>query len=199
VEIPAQTARAMQSVDIRLDDGTVVGSIVIPEGVTGRDSNADDYLFTIKATLVEDPQTQAREGRRIMSAVADITLDSPTLGSLNQLAKPLKICLQADEENDYCLSYRSDPSDEWKCEDQCLEKKDNAYCGQTDHLTSFALLLGQGVKDCSDSADRLFIWLSVGFIGGALILVLVAVISMEIYLRVASKRRSEFLRQIASE
>lgn len=202
VIIPARppTSRTIQAVDIKLEDGSVVGRLEIPEGVTGKDPREDDYSFAVRASTANDLDRNVRGGRQLSSAIADITLQSPTLGSLSQLAKPLKICLQGDQNKEYCLSFRNDPSEEWKCEDQCLDEEEgNSYCGYTDHLTSFALLLGRGVRSCDDEKDRLYIWLSIGFITGAIILVVAVVISLEIYLRVASKRRSNFLRQIGSQ
>ncbi len=42
--------------------------------------------------------------------------------------------IQVDDESDtVTLGYLNDKN-EWKCEDECLEKKDNEICGETDHL-----------------------------------------------------------------
>ena len=40
----------------------------------------------------------------------------------------------------------SGPKAEWKCQDNCLKKKGKQLCGQTDHFTNFAVLLGGSVS-----------------------------------------------------
>lgn len=46
-----------------------------------------------------------------------------------------------------CLAFFDETTSKWACQDPCLEKKNDQLCGQTDHLTSFAVLLTGGHDD----------------------------------------------------
>ena len=95
-------------------------------------------------------------------------------------------------EQDQCLGFLNDQG-EWECEDPCLESKGDQLCGQTTHFTNFALLLGgaAGATGCgSGNFEYTLTYLSVGFIGGALLCILVAMILIEIRFRFRARHRS---------
>ena len=48
---------------------------------------------------------------------------------------------QMKKGNKVCLSYYDERAAKWKCQDECLTSANNLLCGQTPHLTNFALLL----------------------------------------------------------
>lgn len=67
-----------------------------------------------------------------------------------QPLQPVTICLATPptlQDKGACLAYWDSAAakPEWKCQDQCLTSVgDNLLCGQTDHFTNFAILLGGG-------------------------------------------------------
>ena len=65
-----------------------------------------------------------------------------------------------------------------------------------DHLTSFALLLGAGNRDC-DGTNATLAWISLGFVLGALCLICIAVIVIEVYVQVHRHQQARFLRSLA--
>ena len=98
----------------------------------------------------------------------------------------VEICLNTTDNSDKaCLSYYDVKSNEWKCEDKCLNSKKGQYCGKTDHFTSFAILLDStgGGDSCSGEVDHTFAWLSLGFILAALVLFLVLAVIKDISVR----------------
>ena len=78
-------------------------------------------------------------------------------GEIIQPQEPVKICLLADRQQageDACLGFLDERgSGQWKCQDRCLQEKNNLLCGDTDHFTNFALLLtGGGGGGCGKSS-----------------------------------------------
>ena len=136
-----------------------------------------------------------------MSAILNITLLDSQGHSITQLDSPLIICFPLPDNAQIdpwrvCLSYYNEPKDKWICEDKCLTtaasnasksgpKGGNLLCGQTDHLTNFALLLiGPEEEDpCQSGKDNTLTWISVGFAGGAILAVAFSVFLLEIYFR----------------
>ena len=99
--------------------------------------------------------------RLVVSPVFDINLFSPN-GDLIQPTDSVEICFGVDSnlnEEDYCLGFIDESSNppKWVCQDECLRKDSNQVCGETDHFTSFALLLNGGGGGCgSSNADLIF-------------------------------------------
>ena len=94
---------------------------------------------------------------QINSQVVNITV----IGSA-EITSSLQICLLANQtsKKDACLGYIDEKDDppQWKCEDRCLTKQSgDYYCGDTKHLTSFAILfegIAKGSGDnCGDERD----------------------------------------------
>lgn len=73
-------------------------------------------------------------------------------------------------------------------------------CGETDHLTSFALLLkgdGSGFGDCDDNEDYLIAWLSLAFVAFALVIFFIFVIVFESRMAYRNYRRERLLSSIS--
>ena len=84
-----------------------------------------------------------------------------------------------------CLSYFDESTQEWKCEDSCLEKNDQGqYCGSTAHFTSFAILLQGKKNDCNkdeDELDQVVGYLSIAGVSMAIIFIIGSIVIYEIY------------------
>lgn len=203
VSAPADGTRPKEAIlDITLDDGRLVGSIIVPPALLGGvDPAVSQVMLGAQTVLLDSAARRVNGNRRIGSVVSDITLSSPA-GLITRLSEPMKICFQpsADEDNsERCLGYYDEDAMKWKCEDRCLSKEeDGSYCGTTGHLTSFALLLGAGAEDCNSDLNSVLAWISLGFVLGALCLIALAVVVIEVYVRVQQRRQKIFLRKLAS-
>ena len=97
-----------------------------------------------------------------MSPVVDVTV----IGDFGSAT----LCFDTDtgKTSDSCLAYYDTKKEMWICQDKCLRKNsNNQICGETDHFTSFAILLGGGIGDCTDDSYAYV----TGSFGGDLILV----------------------------
>lgn len=75
------------------------------------------------------------------------------------------ICLTVDSKESTqsaCLAFYNEKTTTWECQDPCLTPNKDQLCGKTDHLTSFAILLGtrSDSETCSSG--------SIPFVGGVL-------------------------------
>ena len=112
---------------------------------------------------------------------------------ITQLDSPLIICLTPSNSTkkgeSQCLSYFDEKKEKWKCQDECLTTtRDNQLCGQTDHLTNFALLLsgnsGGGGHPCrSDSQSFVLSWASLGLVAVAVLIVAIFALIIEVCIR----------------
>ena len=80
---------------------------------------------------------------------------------------------------------------------------DSHYCYYSllGHLTSFALLLSgrQSNDPCaSDNENYLFSWISLGFIAGAILFTLCAVIALEVRVQMRRRHRAQVVSLISS-
>jgi len=127
------------------DDGDAVLSV--PPGAL-----PVDVASTIKT--VESTEVDAQRS----SQIVEVTLFDADGNEISQLDEPVTVCLKADtsKAGDGCLGYYDETSKTWKCEDECLKSNDDLLCGQTDHFTSFAILLGGsgGGKGPCDDDDK---------------------------------------------
>jgi hypothetical protein len=146
----------------------------------------------------------------LRSVVVNITLQEVGK-SISQLLSPLTICLALSNDTKknekVCLSFYDPSSDKWKCEDKCLTTINskgadhadwqNLLCGETDHLTSFALLLlGKEEEDqnlCQTSRSETLAWISMGMVAGAILAVALGVIIIELYIRWKHYRFNQFI------
>merc|ERR1711988_436945 len=151
------------------DSGDISGRLTIEQGDDGAQRLAD-------------------RNDNVVSTI--VNLDGDIEGSI-------ELCFWVDEENverdDTALSYYDETDDCWKEEDSELEErgsremngtKQTLVCGETDHFTSFAVLLGanagqDGVCGSDDNAadiDYLILILSASSIGVAIVTVIIILI-----------------------
>ena len=168
--------------------GDLVGRTTLPSELNGS-SNATlsiTYVSNIPANL---------SNQQLGSTILDITPFDGTGNPVTQLANPLTICLEPPatigSHERVCLSYYDERKSKWVCEDRCLTntgKKEGLFCGETGHLTNFALLLSGGAAESSDpcvsvSHDNILPWVSLGLVGAAIIIVGLSTIFIEGYTR----------------
>ena len=86
-------------------------------------------------------------------------------------------------------------SNTWVCEDECTEKSDGLICGETNHLTSFALLLqGKGNSGrCDSSEDYVFAWLSMALLILAILIIIICVLLNEVRFRLIYRRKKRIM------
>ena len=65
-----------------------------------------------------------------------------------------------------------------------------------DHLTSFALLLAGGNRKCDGEYDQTLLWVSVGFVAGALLLICISVLLIELYFTIRRVRRRQLVHRL---
>lgn len=129
------------------------------------------------------------------STIVDITIFDFDGNSITKLPDTLTICLKEEKTNDeICLGYFNIERGEWECEDKCLSRKNGQYCGTTDHLTSFALLL-QGKKggECDNSDDFVFAWISMGLIILAILIICVFVMLNEVRYILLERKKTRIM------
>ena len=172
----------------------VTGLLVASPDLTNR-RNA-----ILTASLFERNPEFSFNQQELVSAVINITLSDGQGNSVTQLDSPLTICLVPSnstiKSDEACLGFYDVEKGRWKCEDKCLATisskglssdtlKENLLCGQTSHLTNFALLLqGNEAKDpCQTDSDNTLAWTSLGMVAGALLLVGLSVLVIEVHYR----------------
>jgi len=117
-----------QTVELISNDGSSIGTIFVPDNLAGTSNsfvlNVDfgtNIPFIFNGVLG--------------SAIIDITLLDSSGKEITELNEPLEICLFSQDERDNedtCLSFFNTNTQEWECEDECLEKNENGLlCGET--------------------------------------------------------------------
>ena len=136
----------------------------------------------------------------IGNIIVDINIYDLEGNSISKLPDLLKICLKEEKRNDdnICLSFFNTKTEEWECEDECLSREDNQYCGTTDHLTSFALLLTGKTSNsnCSSEDDYVIVWISLAFVGFAIIVFMIVAMVAEFRIRWKRRKLDIFLRNL---
>ena len=95
------------------------------------------------------------------------------------------------------MSYYDETKAKWECEDKSLvTTKDGLLCGETKHLTNFALLLTGGPDQ--SSPDSTISWVSLGLVAGAIVIVALSSIVVEIRIRHYRRRQEALLKLLAS-
>lgn len=168
------------------ENGERVGSVSLPSDISG--------------TLVVSSDTTAEVIDDVVSLVLDVTVVGGSGELITSFDDPIELCFQTNEsEGDVCLGFYND-NEEWECEDYCLESTSEGVCGETNHLTSFALLLdssaGSDDKCGSASTDYMYVYLSVGFVLFAVIVVVIGALIGEYRLRARLKGREQSFRSI---
>mmetsp|Transcript_855 Transcript_855/g.3125 ORF Transcript_855/g.3125 Transcript_855/m.3125 type:complete len:983 (-) Transcript_855:50-2998(-) len=168
-------------VEVINDNDDLIGVITVPGEV-----------FPDGGTIVVNPVDNPSEtGLQPISPIFDITIFDRNGDVVRSFGRDLEICIATpalDQADDICLGFFDEGKQEFVCEDPCVEEEDDQLCGTTDHLTSFALLLGGGeggttTCDGDDGTDLLFTWLSIAFISAALVIVIIALVIIEIKVR----------------
>ena len=172
-------------------NGESAGSLYVPSGLSSQENTTLAITFT---TNVPDSFSDQQLGGIIL----DITLTDSEGRPITQLDTPLVICLaqsnttKLEKGQSPCLSYYDERKDKWTCQDECLNNagQGSLYCGRTDHLTNFALLLsgssGKSDPCVSQSVDNTLAWASLGLVVGAILIVALGVIAIEIRVRLHS-------------
>ena len=190
-------------VTLTSEEGGPVVTLSVPAGLT----SAGVGQISVQFARERDSYVVEEDGSStIKSAVVDITLvvDGQVI---TQLDEPLEICLTFSEgqvppsREELCLSYFDVLRQEWRCEDLGLTlNAEGQFCGETGHLTSFALLLGGDTGSSGEYFPQSTIaWISLGFLVGALVFVIFGVVAVE--LRYLKKRREDHVmyRQLGSK
>lgn len=175
-----------QQVTLSSDDSGPVVTLSIPGSLS---DGARQSTIDVQFARERDPLDGGESV--VQSAVVDITLivDGQVV---TQLSEPLEICLTFPDplvvppEQDLCLGYFDVSQQEWVCEDLRLTPNDaqGQLCGLTGHLTSFALLLGGDTGSSGEYFPQSTIaWLSLGFIAGALVVIVLATGLIEVRFR----------------
>ena len=180
--------------DLNTPNGESAGSLFIPQ-LSGQENTTLTITFSTNV-----PQNFF--GQDLGGTILDITLTDSEDQPITQLDTPLVICLalpndtKIDKGKTPCLSYYDERKAKWRCEDECLTNpgKENLFCGKTDHLTNFALLLSgsggnEGNDPCSsESHDNTLAWVSLGMVAGAIVIVALCVVLVEIRIRLETRR-----------
>lgn len=171
-------------VTIQGQDGQQLGIINTEGSFTG------EGLLIIRSAPEELIDQVGTDG--VASAIVDITV----VGNDGKEKQPnglLELCLRiynsTDADKKLCLSYIDESVNppEWKCQDECLTQiSPTFWCGKTNHLTNFAVLLtgrndqNKRLKDCSDNGEYYifgyWIYDAILALGIAGIVVLIAVV-----------------------
>jgi len=179
--------------------GEQVGQVDVPGGLLEGGSPGS----VLSIALVSNVST-TRYRNQVGSVLLDLTIRDDRGVPITQLKESMTICLQESQSynlDDACLGYYDTQHGIWRCEDTCLQKQDSGLCGKTSHLTSFALLL-QGNADgdpCGGSRSYVITWVSVAFIGAALLVVIGFALIIELRIRWRRIQRNSLVRNLSSK
>lgn len=158
-------------VSLNLEDGGGnEATVIIPENVV---PGGDDLGFDLAVSYDSG----------ILSVILTRSDTGEPITSLNE---PIELCLgelRGEDTNDVCLGFFDEETGDWECEDCSVQHRGASTCGQTDHLTNFAILLNSNDRSqkCETDSDLLFAWLSLGFVLAAIILIIIAIALIELW------------------
>jgi len=168
--------------DVRTEQGDFVGRVTIPPSSGGAVlvlNKASKDVFYIDA---------------IASDVVDINVVDNNGSMISEFDdEDVEVCFATSDydEGDVCLGFFN-VDRRWECQDFCLSSKkgdtgDDMLCGNTDHLTNFALLLSPEAgttSRCGSSSDDLtYAYWSLALVGVAIIVIAAVVIARELFHR----------------
>ena len=197
VQINPSSVSSNLAVELINSREDLLGILLVPPLLTSQPNT------TLAAFDVD--RGNSSNGQALVSSILEITLVDNEGTFVTQLDSPLTICLALANETKkterICLSYYDEQRGKWRCEDNCLvtnrTREDNLLCGQTDHLTNFALLLsakGSQADPCqSNQADTTLSWLSFGLILGSILLVSLCGLVIELQIRYRRYKRQKFI------
>jgi len=110
----------------------------------------------------------------------------------------IELCFLVEEDEDEdtaCLGFYHEPSGEWECEDNCPKRlKSNELCGDTNHLTTFSILLdstGNENSPCGGSSagvDLVLTWVSAGMVLCFCCMSVLVTVAYEVHIRQKKRR-----------
>ena len=180
------------SILIENSNGNIVGSV---SNIFNENENNQNLEVIIK--IIDSPSIIPPRGT---SDVVDISVFDENGNPITKFNNNIEICLQSSiydddsDKNKECLSYFDESKQEWICEDRCLKSKsNNMQCGDTDHLTNFALLLdtGGGNGDPCDSDDNkipVLFWVSIGCIIFSILFIMFSMVLIQIRYYIRNKQ-----------
>ena len=178
-------ANITQPVLVMFPETGPAGGLYIPPQMASQPNSSLSVAVGLPSLLSQQPG----------SVVVDINMVDGNGVPITQLEAPLIICFVPpnNTKSNYCLGYYSVRDAKWVCEDECLlSNKNGLWCGQTDHLTNFALLLSsvnKGQKESnpcqSVSQSDTLAWISLGLVIGAILWVALGILAIEVYYRTA--------------
>ena len=173
----------------------VVGALLVPLELS------NEANTTLTTSLLSDSISE-NPNQLVASIVLNITLSDRKGNSITQLTTPLTICLALSRPEKkgkrVCLGYYNEYQRKWRCEDECLTsvvtkdtkasrgtKSEILLCGETNHLTNFALLLTGSDREypCQSSQGKSLAWISLGMVGGAVVAFVCSVLVIEVHFR----------------
>ncbi len=112
---------------LALADGSA--TVTIPAGAVGK-----KRTFSATAVMPNGKVAFGSHGVSVMPS--------------GKFKKAVEVCLRVDEGvsdlEGACLGFFDEKHGEWRCEDETLETREDTLCGDTDHFTTFAILLRGG-------------------------------------------------------
>lgn len=168
--------------EVRNQEGKEVGRVTVPGDSGGA------------VLVVNQASSDVRLVEEVVTDVVDVTIVDGSGNVLDTFdGDDLEVCFSTEDfdTDDVCLGFYNDDGT-WECQDYCLSTTsgtdgEDLLCGNTPHLTNFALLLsdeaGSESRCGSSSIDFLFVYLSVAAVCLAMIIVFIAVAARESYLR----------------
>jgi len=171
------------------EDGEEVAQITVPDGVDG--------------VVVVTKNDGADSINDLSSIVLDISIFDANGERITDFEDDLQICFRNNgDDNDVCLGFFNEDGN-WECEDFCLEPPPagSLLCGETDHLTNFALLLSTDANSdarcgSSDSADLIFLYLTIGFVTAAICFMCIGFIIIEYRVRRKAAKKEAAIRRV---
>ena len=206
---PSVSSKYIFPLDFRCINNCEYGNIqgdISPNSVVPLTTDNDELIGNIYFSNIEgflDASFVTNlNSMSIGNSIVDINIFDLSGNLISKLPDTLKICLAEEKTNeDVCLSFFNTRTEKWECQDKCLTREDDQYCGTTDHLTSFALLLdggGNGGGGCGSSdEDYVFAWISLALIIIAIIIVIVSVVINEIRFRFIYQRKKRIMSLMA--
>lgn len=172
-----------QIVTLSLSSGEIIATLLVPNSYI-------DYGY-IALHIIFVSNIPQRGNIEFGNTILDITLYDEFGNSISELPKPMRICLREEKhDGNTCLGFFDETRGRWKCEEDCLERENGNYCGETDHLTNFALLLGGNGGGGADgdpcetlTPNYLFAWLAIAAVALACCCIVLGIIAIEIRYR----------------
>ena len=92
--------------------------------------------------VVDIVDTNERLDSSVGSRIIDISLIGSNGEQGLQPQGNVEICLSVENsDTDGCLAVFNEDTNEWECEDPCLNESDGLICGETSHFSRFSILL----------------------------------------------------------